>query len=169
MCITLPCCCLQDHPLVSVEVAALDWSDSGTYRYPHLGSGSVPQGHPPIAQSGNTTLEAAVAAQQEVEPSAATMHCGLGATEAKSMAQSGLLSPPLPLSHPQPQWDVVIGADVVWLEELVPLLVRALTALCGPETVLLLAHQKRSERTDALLFEGLSSDFVIEKVWCGVV
>jgi hypothetical protein len=59
---------------------------------------------------------------------------------------------------------VVIGADVVWLEELVPLLIRALTALCGPDTLLLLAHQKRSERTDDLLFEGLSRDFEIEKV-----
>jgi Lysine methyltransferase len=88
------------------------------------------------------------------------------------MAQGGLCSPllPLPLSHlhhnpyPHLQWDVVIGADVVWLEELVPLLVRALTALCGPDTLLLLAHQKRSERTDDLLFEGLSRDFEIEKV-----
>jgi hypothetical protein len=30
------------------------------------------------------------------------------------------------------EWDVIIGADVVWLEELVPLLVQALAALCGP-------------------------------------
>lgn len=57
---------------------------------------------------------------------------------------------------------------MVWLEELVPLLVQALAALCGPRTLLLLAHQKRSERTDALLFEGLSDHFVMEKVSDGV-
>jgi Lysine methyltransferase len=150
-----------------VEVAALDWSDRGTYRYPHLELGSVPQGSPPTAQRRAKTapLEATVAAEQEEqeETSAANMHAGPG-----SMVEGRLCSPllPLPLSHsyPDPQWDVVIGADVVWLEELVPLLVRALTALCGPDTLLLLAHQKRSERTDALLFEGLSRDFEIEKV-----
>lgn len=61
-------------------------------------------------------------------------------------------------------WDVVIGADVVWLEELVPMLVGALSALCGPHTVLLLSHQKRAERTDSLLFDSLGKIFVLEKV-----
>jgi Lysine methyltransferase len=159
-----------------VEVAALDWSDRVTYRYPHSGSGSIPQGSPPTAQCGatTTTLEAPVSAEQEEkeELSAAHIHARWGGKGAGSMVQGGLCSPllPLPLSHLHPnpyphlQWDVVIGADVVWLEELVPLLIRALTALCGPDTLLLLAHQKRSERTDDLLFEGLSRDFEIEKV-----
>ena len=62
------------------------------------------------------------------------------------------------------EWDVVIGADVVWLEELVPLLVQALSSLCGPHTHLYLSHQMRSERTDALLFSSLDKYFNIEKV-----
>ena len=62
------------------------------------------------------------------------------------------------------EWDLVIGADVVWLEELVPLLTQALRALCGSHTQLLLAHQKRSERTDALLFGSLDKYFVMEEV-----
>ena len=57
-----------------------------------------------------------------------------------------------------------MGADVVWLEGLVALLVGALDRLCGPRTLLLLAHQKRSEITDYLLFSSLSNYFVIEEV-----
>lgn len=38
-------------------------------------------------------------------------------------------------------WDVIIGADVVWLEELVGPLVHALKALSGKHTVVLIAHQ----------------------------
>ena len=38
-------------------------------------------------------------------------------------------------------WDVIIGADVVWLEELVEPLITTLRALCSPRTTLLLAHQ----------------------------
>ena len=38
-------------------------------------------------------------------------------------------------------WDVIIGADVVWLEELVGPLVHALKALSGEHTVVLIAHQ----------------------------
>lgn len=44
------------------------------------------------------------------------------------------------ISEP-PQWDIIIGADVVWVEDLVPLLVRALEALSGPDTLIMLAHQ----------------------------
>ena len=62
------------------------------------------------------------------------------------------------------EWDVIIGADVVWLEELVPHLINVLVHLIGPNTVLLLSHQKRSERTDLLLFSGLDKYFVMEKV-----
>ena len=67
-------------------------------------------------------------------------------------------------SESESEWDVVIGADVVWLEELVPLLVQALSSLCGPHTHLYLSHQMRSERTDALLFSSLDKYFNIEKV-----
>jgi predicted nicotinamide N-methyase len=40
-------------------------------------------------------------------------------------------------------WDLVIGADIVWLEELVPLLVRALEGVCSENTLVLLSHQVR--------------------------
>lgn len=53
-------------------------------------------------------------------------------------------------------WDVILGADVVWLEHLVGPLVSALCALAAPRTLLLIAHQTRSERTDALLFSSLT-------------
>lgn len=54
------------------------------------------------------------------------------------------------------QFDVVIGADVVWLEELVVPLVTALSHLCTPEhTVLILSHQTRTLRADKLLFDEL--------------
>ena len=38
-------------------------------------------------------------------------------------------------------WDVILGADVVWLEELVEPLVTALRSLCSPQTIVLLSHQ----------------------------
>lgn len=38
-------------------------------------------------------------------------------------------------------WDVVIGADVVWLEHLVPPLVQTLAIICKKKTKLLLSHQ----------------------------
>jgi hypothetical protein len=38
-------------------------------------------------------------------------------------------------------WDVIIGADIVWLEELVPPLVQTINALSNSETLLYLSHQ----------------------------
>lgn len=48
-----------------------------------------------------------------------------------------------PTTYPvlEEEWDVVIGADVVWLEHLVPSLVAALNAVCSTNTLLLLSHQ----------------------------
>lgn len=40
-------------------------------------------------------------------------------------------------------WDVILGADVVWLEELVEPLVTALRALSSSRTLVLLSHQVR--------------------------
>lgn len=42
------------------------------------------------------------------------------------------------------EWDVILGADVVWVEDLVPSLVKALRALVGPSTTLILSHQVRA-------------------------
>ena len=41
------------------------------------------------------------------------------------------------------EWDVILGADVVWLEELVEPLVTALRELSSSATVIYLAHQVR--------------------------
>jgi predicted nicotinamide N-methyase len=41
-------------------------------------------------------------------------------------------------------WDIVVGADVVWLEQLIPGLVGTLAAVCSQSTTLYLSHQVRS-------------------------
>lgn len=52
--------------------------------------------------------------------------------------------------------DLVLGADVVWVEELIPGLVGALAALLRrPGSVALVAHQTRSTRSDELFFRLL--------------
>ncbi len=56
-------------------------------------------------------------------------------------------------------WDIVVAADVVWLEHLVAPLLKALDAMVTAHTVLYLSHQHRSVACDALLFEGLREMF----------
>lgn len=41
----------------------------------------------------------------------------------------------------QCEWDIILGADIVWVEDLIPLLVQTVSALCGVNTVFILAHQ----------------------------
>jgi predicted nicotinamide N-methyase len=64
-------------------------------------------------------------------------------SSAEIVVANGTESDALPIQQQQQQqqWDVILGADVVWVEELVPLLVGALKGLCGADTRLLLAHQ----------------------------
>lgn len=52
--------------------------------------------------------------------------------------------------------DFILGADVVWVPELIEPLVRTLTALSGPATVTLLAHQTRAHASDAELLRRLT-------------
>lgn len=62
-------------------------------------------------------------------------------------------------------WDSILLADVVWLEELVQPLVNVLSALAMPHTVILLAHQLRTTRTDDLLWSALAQKgFMPQKV-----
>jgi len=61
-------------------------------------------------------------------------------------------------------WDVLVAADVVWLEHLVPPLLEVLDAHTGPETVIFLSHQHRSATCDALLLDGLQARFTCEVV-----
>ena len=73
-----------------------------------------------------------------------------------------------------------VAADVVWLDELVPLLVKALVALASPVTTVLVAHQvyiclqsslydvklrqSRSLKTESLFFSLLEERFYIDRV-----
>jgi predicted nicotinamide N-methyase len=61
-------------------------------------------------------------------------------------------------------WDVIIAADVVWLEELVEPLVKTLRSLSNSDTVIYISHQTRSRHTDDLLFNMLKSCFDIYEV-----
>jgi hypothetical protein len=62
-----------------------------------------------------------------------------------------------PLFNAQP--DLVIAADVVWVEALIQPLVDALGCLCGPATVVVLAHQSRSTRSDDAFFSRIDASF----------
>ncbi len=52
---------------------------------------------------------------------------------------------------------LIIGADVVWVEELIPALASTLAYLSHGEVPVVLAHQTRSTRGDELLFSELRS------------
>ena len=56
-------------------------------------------------------------------------------------------------------WDVILAADVVWLEHLVKPLLQAIDAMSGQQSVLLISHQHRSTLCDRLLFDGLATMF----------
>ena len=47
-------------------------------------------------------------------------------------------------------WDVVLAADTVWLEELVPPFVNTLTALCPPGSgrTVIMSYQRRGKTAD---------------------
>ena len=63
---------------------------------------------------------------------------------------------PSTLAALHPPFDVIVAADVVWVEELIAPLVHVLDELASPSTLLYLAHQSRSQRSDELLFSLLS-------------
>ena len=125
---------------------SLDWADPATYQYPQQrGITTKPSRLIDNNLDTDTLIETAdrMDGVENIELSGASKEGG--------------------------EWDVVLGADVVWLESLVPLLVGALDRLCGPHTQLFLAHQKRSEITDNLLFSSLSNFFTIEEVHCSLL
>lgn len=53
-----------------------------------------------------------------------------------------------PLSAP---YDVVIGSDVIYIEETYPQLLQSLTLLCGQDTVVLLASKLRYSKVENFL------------------
>ncbi|XP_021894293.1 protein N-lysine methyltransferase METTL21A isoform X1 [Carica papaya] len=63
-----------------------------------------------------------------------------------------------------PPFDLVIAADVVYIEESVGQLVGAMEALVADDGAVLLGYQVRSPEADKLFWELCDSVFVIEKV-----
>lgn len=62
-----------------------------------------------------------------------------------------------PETYPSSEtFDLVLAADVVWVEQLVPGLVNALRAAAATGAVCLIGHQTRTTATDNLLFKHLS-------------
>ena len=137
----------QRRASASAAAASLDWADRATYQYPQRAEMMTT----PTELADNVVdADCMTRAAALVEGGGGIQMCCL-AEEEEHGGEGG-------------EWDVVMGADVVWLEGLVPLLVGALDCLCGPHTLLLLAHQRRSDITDNLLFSSLSKFFDIEEV-----
>lgn len=153
--------------MATARVACLDWADSSTYQFPssnppltaHTFSGAG------TAEGGGCTAESTTRTSgDDCGASSSSVGTSTSHINHTSCHTSCHLHPPAQNADTPTHWDLVVGADVVWLEDLVPLLVRALGALCGPHTTLILAHQKRSERTDKLLFDQLIAHFSIELI-----
>jgi predicted nicotinamide N-methyase len=107
-----------------------------------------------LANSSSDVLVTDVAAVQ----AALVRNIELNAAACTARMRAGVLdwlvpAPPSELGVP---FDVIVAADVVWVEELIAPLVQALDLLAGPGTVLYLAHQSRAARSDELLFSLLS-------------
>lgn len=66
--------------------------------------------------------------------------------------------------YEQGPWEVIIGSDVVWLEDLVPSLVQTIHAHANVGTTILIAHQTRSLRADELLMKELGKYFDVNIV-----
>jgi Lysine methyltransferase len=138
----------QRRASASAAAASLDWADRATYQYPQR----VEMMRTPTELADNVVdADCMTRAAAQVDGGGGIQMCSLAEEDRGRGGQGG-------------EWDVVMGADVVWLEGLVPLLVGALDCLCGPHTLLLLAHQRRSDITDNLLFSSLSKFFDIEEV-----
>ena len=67
-------------------------------------------------------------------------------------------------AHEQGPWEVIIGADVVWLEDLVYSLVQTIHAHANAGTTIIIAHQTRSLRADEVLMTELGKYFDVTKV-----
>ena len=53
------------------------------------------------------------------------------------------------------QFDVILGADIVWVNDLIRPMVRSMHALCTPESKVYFAYQSRSSSADEILFGTL--------------
>ena len=71
-----------------------------------------------------------------------------------------------PLSHLKPPYDIVLAADVVYIEESFPALIQTMDQLSGSGTLLLLSCKYRYER-DSRFLQLLGERFQSEVVWTG--
>ncbi|KAK9722591.1 hypothetical protein K7432_002581 [Basidiobolus ranarum] len=63
------------------------------------------------------------------------------------------------------KYDLILAADVVWVDWLIEPLVETMFELSTPETVILLGHQSRSSRGDEILFRSLKEKgFMFTKI-----
>eukprot|EP00656_Telonema_subtile_P043290 TRINITY_DN49668_c0_g1_i2.p1 TRINITY_DN49668_c0_g1~~TRINITY_DN49668_c0_g1_i2.p1 ORF type:complete len:151 (+),score=9.97 TRINITY_DN49668_c0_g1_i2:67-519(+) len=87
----------------------------------------------------------------------------------KSLAQNSehlanvLTAQPLDWTDPtapeklEPPFDVLLAADVVWVQELIVPLVATMNSLSGANTVIYFAYQSRSQIADQTLFTALTT------------
>ncbi|ELR21034.1 Hypothetical protein ACA1_281280 [Acanthamoeba castellanii str. Neff] len=61
-----------------------------------------------------------------------------------------------------PPFDLIVGSDIIYAEEAVPLLINALDILSSPKTVILIAHEGRSRDIDSKFEELAAQHFDIE-------
>lgn len=61
-------------------------------------------------------------------------------------------------------WDLIIGADVIWLAHLVPSLVQVINACAADDTSVIIAHQTRSIEVDQLFFRLMHENFDMQQV-----
>ena len=68
------------------------------------------------------------------------------------------------VSEFQPPYDILLAADVVYIEESFPLLIQCVDSLSSVDTTILLSYKYRYER-DARFLRLLEEMFVLEVVW----
>ena len=79
--------------------------------------------------------------------------------------ETALLNWAKPETYPSKDYDIIVAADVVWLESLVPSLVMCMHTLAQRNPVVIyLSHQTRSKYTDDLLFRSLENYFYVHEV-----
>eukprot|EP01033_Poteriospumella_lacustris_P008753 gene8752-6291_t len=62
-------------------------------------------------------------------------------------------------------WDVILGADIVWIEELILPLVNTLVAIAGFQTDVYVAHQTRSKFSDKIFFTNMEKHFTAHRLF----
>ena len=88
----------------------------------------------------------------------------LGFPDIEEVVEVQLLDWFSPPSEAAPLFDVIVAADVAWLDHLVSPLVNTIKALMSSHTIMYLAHQTRSTSVDTALFTMLRESYKVEEV-----